>query len=140
MEEEATRAAEEGMVNRLVEPMGAKATPKEAKLEVEKLEVEKLEVEKPEVEKWEAEEGMVNRLVEPMGAKATPKEAKLEVEKLEVAKREVAKLEVEKLEVEKWEAAAMEQVEEGAGLVMEKEIEGVAAREVMLVEVNRYPG
>jgi hypothetical protein len=92
-----------------------------------------------------AEEGMVNRLVEPMGAKATPKEAKLEVEKLEVAKREVAKLEVEKLEVEKrevekWEAAAMEQVEEGAGLVMEKEIEGVAAREVMLVEVNRYPG
>ena len=34
----------------------------------------------------------------------------------------------------------MEQVEEGAGLVMEKEIEGVAAREVMLVEVNRYPG
>jgi hypothetical protein len=119
-------------------PSGWTEDDEEASLEDEK--EAKAEAEMEEEATRAAEEGMVNRLVEPMGAKATPKEAKLEVEKLEVEKREVAKREVEKLEVEKWEAAAMEQVEEGAGLVMEKEIEGVAAREVMLVEVNRYPG
>ena len=104
-------------------PSGWTEDDEEASLEDEK--EAKAEAEMEEEATRAAEEGMVNRLVEPMGAKATPKEAKLEVEKLEV---------------EKWEAAAMEQVEEGAGLVMEKEIEGVAAREVMLVEVNRYPG
>ena len=125
-EERAVLMEEEAMVEERPVEEEAKATPKEAKREVE--------------------EEMVTRLVEAMGAmveerpveeeaKATPKEAKPEE-----AKREVAKPEAAKRAAAMPEAAATERVEEEAGLVMEKEVEGVAARGVMLVEVNQYLG